>query len=151
MYTTSERPELVATIPTGELPHGLWPSGDGTRVYAGLENANGVAAIATATNKVVATIASGQSPQGMVYIPNVVPSGPGTDNLSALGAAGEAVQLTMGMAGVAEPATTVVVNNQVWSICCRLRSPAWSRRSLMGWRCRRTPTDREFWIRWRSS
>lgn len=78
----------------------------------GLENTNGVAAIATASNKVVATIASGQSPRGMVYIPNAVPSGPGTDNLSAFGAAGEAVHLTMGMAGVAEPATTVVVNNQ---------------------------------------
>ena len=112
VYTTSERPELVATIPTGELPHGLWPSGDGTRVYVGLENANGVAAIDTASNKVVATIATGQSPQGMVYIPNAVPSGPGTDNLSALGAAGDAVHLTMGAAGVAEPATTVVVNNQ---------------------------------------
>jgi YVTN family beta-propeller protein len=28
---------LVATIPTGKLPHGIWPSGDGTRVYVGLE------------------------------------------------------------------------------------------------------------------
>src|ERR1700756_2086972 len=25
----------VATIPTGQLPHGIWPSGDGTRVYVG--------------------------------------------------------------------------------------------------------------------
>jgi DNA-binding beta-propeller fold protein YncE len=25
----------VATIPVGELPHGIWPSGDGTRVYVG--------------------------------------------------------------------------------------------------------------------
>ena len=28
----------VATIPVGKLPHGVWPSGDGTRVYVGLEN-----------------------------------------------------------------------------------------------------------------
>jgi DNA-binding beta-propeller fold protein YncE len=28
----------VATIPVGKLPHGLWPSGDGTRIYVGLEN-----------------------------------------------------------------------------------------------------------------
>jgi DNA-binding beta-propeller fold protein YncE len=28
-----------ATIPVGDLPHGIWPSGDGTRVYVGLENA----------------------------------------------------------------------------------------------------------------
>ena len=30
----------VATIPTGALPHGLWPSGDGSRMYVGLENAD---------------------------------------------------------------------------------------------------------------
>ena len=30
----------VATIPVGKLPHGIWPSGDGTRVYVGLENAD---------------------------------------------------------------------------------------------------------------
>lgn len=35
VYTTSARPELVATIPTGALPHGLWPSGDGSRIYVG--------------------------------------------------------------------------------------------------------------------
>ena len=31
----------VATIPVGKLPHGIWPSGDGTRIYVGLENADG--------------------------------------------------------------------------------------------------------------
>ncbi len=30
--------EQVATIPVGKLPHGVWPSGDGSRVYVGLEN-----------------------------------------------------------------------------------------------------------------
>ena len=112
VFTTGDRPELVATIPTGELPHGLWPSGDGTRIYVGLENGNGVAAIDTASNRVVSTIATGQSPQGMVYIPNAVPSGPGTDNLLPLGASGDAVHLTMGVTGAAEASTTVVVNNQ---------------------------------------
>src|ERR1700757_4961601 len=29
----------VATIPVGNLPHGVWPSGDGSRIYVGLENA----------------------------------------------------------------------------------------------------------------
>ena len=38
----------VATIPVGKLPHGIWPSGDGSRVYVGLENADGMAAIDTA-------------------------------------------------------------------------------------------------------
>jgi len=32
-------PHLVATIPVGHLPHGIWPSGDGTRVYIALEMA----------------------------------------------------------------------------------------------------------------
>ena len=38
----------VATIPVGKLPHGVWPSGDGTRVYVGLENADALTAIDTA-------------------------------------------------------------------------------------------------------
>ena len=46
----------VATIPVGKLPHGIWPSGDGTRVYVGLENADALAAIDTLTNKVIATM-----------------------------------------------------------------------------------------------
>ena len=37
----------VATIPVGNLPHGIWPSGDGTRIYVGLENADALAAIDT--------------------------------------------------------------------------------------------------------
>src|SRR5712692_7040577 len=32
----------VATIPVGKLPHGVWPSGDGTRVYVGLEDRKSV-------------------------------------------------------------------------------------------------------------
>ena len=112
VFTTSDHPELVATIPTGELPHGLWPSGDGTRIYVGLENGNAVAAIDTATNKVIATIASGQSPQGMVYIPNAVPSGDGTENLMPLGKSGDAVHLTLAPSGTSRIATTVAVNNQ---------------------------------------
>jgi YVTN family beta-propeller protein len=44
----------VATIPVGALPHGLWPSGDGKRIYVGLENGDGVAAIDTLTNKAIA-------------------------------------------------------------------------------------------------
>jgi YVTN family beta-propeller protein len=35
----------IATIPVGKLPHGIWPSGDGSRVYVGLENEDRVAAI----------------------------------------------------------------------------------------------------------
>src|ERR1700726_2715902 len=41
---------LVATIPVGKLPHGIWPSGDGTRVYSGLEIDDKATAIDTLTN-----------------------------------------------------------------------------------------------------
>jgi YVTN family beta-propeller protein len=112
VFTTTDHPELVATIPTGELPHGLWPSGDGTRIYVGLENADAVTAIDTRSNKVVATISSGQSPQGMVYIPNAVPSGDGTENISPIGSSGEAVHLTLVSVGTGKAETTVAVNNQ---------------------------------------
>jgi hypothetical protein len=37
VYTTADQPELIATIPTGELPHGIWPSGDGILVYVALQ------------------------------------------------------------------------------------------------------------------
>ena len=57
-------PELVATIKTGDLPHGVWGSGDGRRVYVGLENGDAVQAIDTATNRVIATIPVGQLSQG---------------------------------------------------------------------------------------
>src|SRR5260370_7712334 len=67
--------DQVATIPTGALPHGLWPSGDGTRVYVGLENADRAAVIDTLENKVIDTIAIGQAPQGRAYVPNPVPQG----------------------------------------------------------------------------
>src|SRR3989440_7730310 len=63
----------VATIPVGKLPHGVWPSGDGARVYVGLENDDSLLAIDTLTNTVVATIRIGQAPQARTYVPNAVP------------------------------------------------------------------------------
>jgi YVTN family beta-propeller protein len=54
--------EQVAEIPTGDLPHGLWPSGDGTRIYVGIENGDAAAAIDTRENKVIATVPLGQAP-----------------------------------------------------------------------------------------
>jgi len=107
-----DHPELVATVATGDLPHGLWPSGDGTRIYVGLENADAVTAIDSLSNKVVATISSGQSPQGMVYIPNAVPNGDGTENLSPISTSGEAVHLSLVSVGTDKVQTTVAVNNQ---------------------------------------
>jgi YVTN family beta-propeller protein len=85
----------VATIPVGELPHGVWPSGDGTRIYVGLENGDAVTAIDTLTNKVIGTMAIGQAPQALTYVPYAVPSGDGTQNLEPLGLSGQATHLTM--------------------------------------------------------
>ena len=85
----------IATIPVGALPHGLWPSGDGTRIYVGLENADAVAAIDTLTNKVIATIPIGQGPQGVAYVPEAVLNGDGMANLVPLADAGKKTQLTL--------------------------------------------------------
>src|SRR6201982_1512541 len=96
-------PELVATIPVGELPHGIWPSGDGSRVYVALENGEHCAAIDTATNKVITNIPIGQTTQALVYVPNAVPSGSGIDNLMPLGAAANTARLYLGPGGTALP------------------------------------------------
>jgi len=85
----------VATIQVGKLPHGIWPSGDGSRVYVGLENDDQLIAIDTASNTVVASIPIGQGPQAVVYVPNAVPEGSGTSNLQPLGLAGQSAHFTM--------------------------------------------------------
>jgi YVTN family beta-propeller protein len=89
----------VATIPVGKLPHGVWPSGDGSRVYVGLENADGIAAIDTITNRLIATSPVGQAPQAIAYVPNAVPEGDGRQGLQQLGVAGQAAHLSLGSAG----------------------------------------------------
>ncbi len=85
----------VATIPVGKLPHGVWPSGDGSRIYVGLENADALAAIDTATNKVVGEVPIGQAPQAIAYVSNAVPEGDGLQGLQPLGVAGQAAHLTL--------------------------------------------------------
>jgi YVTN family beta-propeller protein len=100
----------VATVPVGKLPHGIWPSGDGTRVYVGLENDDQIVAIDTLKNAVIATSPIGQAAQAVVYVPNavafegdktnsamstmpVVPEEAGTKNLQPLGVAAQSTQL----------------------------------------------------------
>src|SRR5262249_40623656 len=95
VYRRGERPELIANIPTGDLPHGVWGSGDGTRVYVGLENQDAVTAIDALTNTILATIPIGQQPQALVYVPQAVPDGDGMSNLLPLGEAGRAAHLTL--------------------------------------------------------
>jgi YVTN family beta-propeller protein len=104
----------VTTIPVGKLPHGLWPSGDGSRIYVGLENADGLSAIDTLTNKVIATIPIGQAPQAVVYVPGAVPAGNGTANLQPLGVAGQTTHLTLEKGGeaAAKDPTSVALFDQ---------------------------------------
>jgi len=88
--------QQVATIPVGALPHGVWPSGDGTRIYVGLENADALAVIDTAANRLLGTIPIGQAPQAIAYVPDAVPAGaPAAAGLQPLGVAGEAAHLTL--------------------------------------------------------
>jgi len=96
-------PQLVATIPVGNLPHGIWPSGDGSRVYVALENGEMAVAIDTLSNKVITQIPIGQTTQALVYVPNAVPSGDGTSNLMPLGTAGQTARLHLEAADSALP------------------------------------------------
>jgi len=94
-YRRGAKPELVATIPVGDLPHGIWPSGDGTRVYVALENGEHAVAIDTLSNKMIANIPIGQTTQALVYVPGAVPNGDGTANLTPLGVAGQTLHFEM--------------------------------------------------------
>ena len=101
----------VATIPVGKLPHGIWPSGDGSRVYVGLENDDQLTAIDTLTNSVIANIPIGQAPQAVAYVPDAVPAAresgngamsvmddtasPKATNLEQLGIAGQVAHFAM--------------------------------------------------------
>jgi YVTN family beta-propeller protein len=106
----------VATIPVGKLPHGLWPSGDGTRLYVGLENDDKLAVIDTQANKMVTVVPIGQAPQALVYVPEAVPEGSGTAGLQPLGAAGEAYHVVLaapgGKASNADAPTSVALFEQ---------------------------------------
>jgi len=112
-YRRGATPELVATIPVGDLPHGIWPSGDGSRVYVAFENGGTAAAIDTITNKVIANIPIGQTTQALVYVPNAVPDGSGTENLSPLGESGNVARLHLEACGNTLPKAqaSVAVNS----------------------------------------
>jgi len=94
----------------------VWPSGDGTRVYVGLESSDLLAAIDTLSNSVIATVPIGQSAQAVAYVPNAVPNGDGTQGLTPPGVAGQAVHLTLepaaGVTDGVEAPTSVVLYDQ---------------------------------------
>jgi YVTN family beta-propeller protein len=107
----------VATISVGKLPHGIWPSGDGSRVYVGLEGDDQMIAIDTSTNKVVASVPIGQAPQAIAYVSNAVAVGAGTDGLVPLGVAGQAAHFAMRALGAqggnaSQPPTSVALYDQ---------------------------------------
>jgi YVTN family beta-propeller protein len=109
VFRRGSTPELVATIPVGELPHGIWPSGDGSRVYVALENSVEAAVIDTLANKVIARVPIGQTTQALVYVPNAVPNGAGTENLIPLGEAGNTARLRL------EAGETILPEAQGWA------------------------------------
>jgi YVTN family beta-propeller protein len=112
-FRRGSNPELVATIPVGSLPHGIWPSGDGSRVYVALENGSMAVAIDTVSNKVIASIPIGQTTQALVYVPNAVPNGSGAENLSPLGEAADTARLHLEAGGSTLPdaQASVAVNS----------------------------------------
>ncbi|KJV35200.1 YncE family protein [Luteibacter yeojuensis] len=85
----------VATIPVGAMPHGVWPSSDGSRVYVGLENDDKLAVIDTASNTVVANVAIGQAPQALAFVSGAAASAAADKGLAQLGIAGNTYALTL--------------------------------------------------------
>lgn len=85
----------VATIPVGNLPHGIWPSGDGSRMYVGLESGDALQVIDTASNALAGEIPIGQAPQALTYVSAAVPEGDGLRGLVPLGLAGQAAHLSL--------------------------------------------------------
>jgi YVTN family beta-propeller protein len=113
VFRRGATPQLAATIPVGNLPHGIWPSGDGSRVYVALENGEMATVIDTVSNQVIANIPIGQTTQALVYVPNAVPSGNGTGNLTPLGESGNSTRLQLEAGGDAFPKAqaSVAVNS----------------------------------------
>jgi YVTN family beta-propeller protein len=113
VFRRGKIPEQVATIPVGDLPHGIWPSGDGSRVYVALENGEHCVAIDTVSNKVIASIPIGQTSQALVYVPNAVPDGEGLENLAPLGLAANTSHLRLESGDTALPGAeaSVAVNS----------------------------------------
>ena len=143
--------EQVATIEVGALPHGIWPSGDGTRVYVGIENGDAVTAIDTTTNKIIATIPNGQAAQALVYVPEVAPTPEAGITISQpLGIAAAATHLTMA-APVSTALTTVSLFDQGLTQVVQAAVVGWSPASAMFWHWRQTPTGAARSSRSRSS
>lgn len=96
VFTTGTEVKPVGTIPVGALPHGIWASGDGSRLYVGLENGDAIDVIDAEKNAAVARIPIGQAPQALVYMPGAAPGvGDSRVNLSPLPEAMQAMTVTL--------------------------------------------------------
>jgi YVTN family beta-propeller protein len=114
VWRRGAHPERIARIPTGDLPHGIWASPDGSRAYVSLENGDAVQVIDTLENKSLATIPVGKLPQAIVYVPNAVPTGASSTGLADLSRVGPAQHLRLVATENAAPDArgNVVVNSQ---------------------------------------
>jgi YVTN family beta-propeller protein len=114
VWRRGAHPERIARIPTGDLPHGIWASPDGSRAYVSLENGDAVQVIDTLENKSLATIPVGKLPQAIVYVPDAVPTGAGGTGLADLSRVGPAQHLRLVATEHAAPDArgNVVVNSQ---------------------------------------
>ena len=94
----------------------VWPSGDGTRVYVGLENEDKIAAVDTLANKVIAESQVGQAPQALVYVPNAIPAESEGSN-----AAMTTVPVLSGQAGRENAQTLALAgqSTQLWLVAPR--------------------------------
>lgn len=95
VFTYEKEPRLASEITVGALPHGIWPSDDGTRMFIGLENSDAVDVIDTGLNKVIARIPVGQAPQALVYLSNALYEGNGTANLTPRPAVPQTINISL--------------------------------------------------------
>ena len=106
---------LVSTIPVGKQPRGIWPSGDGRRVYVGLENDDEMVAIDTMSNTIIGAVPIRQAPQAVTYVPDAVPQGGGLKGLVPLGQAGEAAHLTLASSSGQNPVAIAPISVSLFS------------------------------------
>jgi YVTN family beta-propeller protein len=112
VFTLEASPVLVKTIPVGALPHGIWASGDGSRIYVGLENGDAVDVIDTSRNEATAHVPVGQAPQALVFVTDAVPQGSdGRTNLIPRPSGPETVNIALKAPQGIEGAGAVVSRN----------------------------------------
>lgn len=72
----------VASVVLPTIASSVWPSGDGTEIFAALPAVGELARIATATNRVTATLKVPEMPAALIYVPSAVRRGLNRSNLT---------------------------------------------------------------------